>query len=200
MVGTHGAATIKLGTLLVRTLAKPLANHIKSQAKVHPKFKEFCIGVAQKTHAWEHNLKTRFLGYPKETVRPLNDSRAVETGANFISEGVIFSVAALTVLGETWRSSRNTKQRRNDVEETLEELRTDLNGALAAATETQAAVARLTFQVETLTSENRRLGRWVGQLAGALDARLEKDAEMIRSRALWRRFMKACQTDDHLTM
>ncbi|KAJ3176893.1 hypothetical protein HDU87_004825 [Geranomyces variabilis] len=145
-------------------------------------------------------MKTRFLGYPKETVRPLNDSRAVETGANFISEGVIFSVAALTVLGETWRSSRNTKQRRNDVEETLEELRTDLNGALAAAAETQTAVARLAFQVDTLTSENRRLGRSVGQLAGALDARLERDAEMMRRRTLWQRFMSACQTYDHLTV
>ncbi|KAJ3154826.1 hypothetical protein HDU86_004526 [Geranomyces michiganensis] len=192
-------ATIKLGTLLVRTLAKPLANHIKSQAKVHPKFKDFCIGVAQKTHAWEHNLKTRFLGYPKENVRPLNDSRAVETGANFISEGVIFGVAALTVIGETWRSSRNTKQRRNDVEETLEELRADLNGALAAAAETHAAVARLNFQVEALTSENRRLGRMVESLAGALNVVLERDAEAARRRTLMQRFMSACRTDDHLT-
>lgn len=32
---------------LDRTLAKPVANSIKTQAKSHPKFKAFCISVAQ---------------------------------------------------------------------------------------------------------------------------------------------------------
>ncbi|KAE8790461.1 OPA3-like protein [Hordeum vulgare] len=38
---------MKLGTLLLRTLSKPIANCLKSQAAVHPKFGDFIISIAQ---------------------------------------------------------------------------------------------------------------------------------------------------------
>ncbi|KAI4972844.1 hypothetical protein ZWY2020_003769 [Hordeum vulgare] len=38
---------MKLGTLLLRTLSKPIANRLKSQAAVHPKFGDFVISIAQ---------------------------------------------------------------------------------------------------------------------------------------------------------
>jgi hypothetical protein len=37
----------KLGTLLLRTLSKPIASRLKSQAAVHPKFRDFIISIAQ---------------------------------------------------------------------------------------------------------------------------------------------------------
>ncbi|KAE8812240.1 OPA3-like protein [Hordeum vulgare] len=37
---------MKLGTLLLRTLSKPIANHLKSQAAVHPKFRDFIISIS----------------------------------------------------------------------------------------------------------------------------------------------------------
>ncbi|KAE8820431.1 OPA3-like protein [Hordeum vulgare] len=40
-------AVMKLGTLLLRTLSKPIANRLKSQAAVHPKFRDFIISIAQ---------------------------------------------------------------------------------------------------------------------------------------------------------
>lgn len=66
-------------------------------------------------------LKMKFLGYKKEVIRPLNDARythwlarddlfllnsstrAVEAGANFLSEAFIFSVAAAVIIAESWR-------------------------------------------------------------------------------------------------
>lgn len=38
---------MKLGTLLVKTISKPLASQLKHQAKVHPKFRQFIINFAQ---------------------------------------------------------------------------------------------------------------------------------------------------------
>ncbi|KAE8770786.1 hypothetical protein D1007_57419 [Hordeum vulgare] len=38
---------MKLGTLLLRTMSKPIANRLKSQAAVHPKFRDFIISIAQ---------------------------------------------------------------------------------------------------------------------------------------------------------
>jgi hypothetical protein len=37
----------KLGTLALRTLSKPIASRLKSQAAVHPKFRNFIIAIAQ---------------------------------------------------------------------------------------------------------------------------------------------------------
>lgn len=52
--------------------------------------------------------------------------RAIENGANALAEGFLFSVAALLILGETWRTSRNQSKRRDDVDERIEELSTNV--------------------------------------------------------------------------
>lgn len=52
--------------------------------------------------------------------------RAIENGANALAEGFLFSVAALLILGETWRTSRNQSKRRDDVDEKMEELSTNV--------------------------------------------------------------------------
>ncbi|GAN07585.1 OPA3-domain-containing protein [Mucor ambiguus] len=117
-------STIKIGSLLVKTLAKPVANSIKTQAKSHPKFKAFCISVAQGSHTLEMTLKMKFLGYKTEKIRPLNDARAVESGANFLSEAFVFAVAASVIFAESWRSRATAKNRRNYVDDALENLET----------------------------------------------------------------------------
>ena len=39
----------------------------------------------------------------KHNQRPLSETRAIQQGANTISEAFLFSVAAALILGETWR-------------------------------------------------------------------------------------------------
>lgn len=40
---------VKLGTLVLKTLSKPLAAKLKQQAAFHPRFRQFIIGIAQVT-------------------------------------------------------------------------------------------------------------------------------------------------------
>ncbi|EEB07549.1 optic atrophy 3 family protein [Schizosaccharomyces japonicus yFS275] len=119
----------KIGSLLVRTLSKPIANTIKSQAKEHPAFRRMCINVAQKMHRAEFRLlgvtKNRAGNVPLH-IRPLNDAKAVETGANFLSETFIFSVAGLAILSEYIRAKRKDAARRRQVAETLEGLQDEI--------------------------------------------------------------------------
>lgn len=56
------------------------------------------------------------------------DARAIDNGANAIAEGFLFGVAALLIIGETWRSSRNQSKRREGVDDKLEELQASLEG------------------------------------------------------------------------
>ncbi|KAG0701082.1 optic atrophy 3 protein-domain-containing protein [Suillus ampliporus] len=120
-------ATVKLATLIIRTVAKPISAQLKNQAKQHETFRSICISLAQGMHTAEVKLRTNILGEPARLhIKPLSETRAIENGANALAEGFLFSVAALLIIGETWRSSRNQTKQRDDVNERLEELSTNV--------------------------------------------------------------------------
>jgi len=93
----------------------------------------------------EVKLRTNLLGEPaNQNVRPLSEARyvitlplplsrpkrgkhrAIENGANALAEGFLFGVAAILIIGETWRSSRSQSKRRDDVDDKLEGLSTHI--------------------------------------------------------------------------
>ncbi|KAI0035001.1 OPA3-domain-containing protein [Vararia minispora EC-137] len=115
-------ASVKVGSLLIRTLAKPISNQIKEQVKKHETFRHGCVRLAQTVYKFEMRLRTGLLGEPAKHIRPLSEARAIDNGANFIAEGFLFSVAAGVIIAETWRSSRSEKKRREGVAEDIEEL------------------------------------------------------------------------------
>uniref|UniRef100_A0A7S0RJR8 OPA3-like protein n=1 Tax=Pyramimonas obovata TaxID=1411642 RepID=A0A7S0RJR8_9CHLO len=96
------ALSFKIGMLAVKTLAKPFANSIKSQAKSHPLFNEQLIAVAQKKHratAWVTSaLKPE--GSPKVFAGKLSDDKALSQGTDLLGEFIIFSVAGVIVVYE----------------------------------------------------------------------------------------------------
>ena len=55
-------------------------------------------------------------------IRPLSEAKAIDSGANFISETFLFSVGLGLIVFETWRSRRKEQNRRNDVADKLAEL------------------------------------------------------------------------------
>ncbi|TXT12895.1 hypothetical protein VHUM_01296 [Vanrija humicola] len=120
-------ASIKIFSLAVKTLAKPIANAIKAQATEHETFRKICIGVAQQgIHRTETRMRLGLLNEEASKVKPLNDAKAVQNGANTIAEGFLFFVGAGLVLGETYRSSRKNANRRDLVAERLESLETEI--------------------------------------------------------------------------
>ncbi|KAI0294653.1 optic atrophy 3 protein-domain-containing protein [Multifurca ochricompacta] len=118
-------ATVKVGTLLIRTLAKPISARIKLQAKEHERFRKVCISLAQTMYRYEVRLRTGLLGEPAKHIRPLTETRyGYRERANFLAEGFLFSVAVALIIGETWRSSRSQSKQRSDVNDSIDELQT----------------------------------------------------------------------------
>lgn len=71
-------ATVKLATLVIRTVAKPISSQLKNQAKQHPAFRNLCVSLAQRMHTAEVSLRTNILGEPARAhVRPLSETRFV---------------------------------------------------------------------------------------------------------------------------
>lgn len=58
-------------------------------------------------------------------VRPLSEAKAIDSGANFISEAFLFFVAGGIIVFEFWRSKRKENDRRDTVAERLEGLESE---------------------------------------------------------------------------
>ncbi|KAE8552263.1 hypothetical protein EYB25_006157 [Talaromyces marneffei] len=168
--------TLKLSSLVIRTLSKPIANSIKAQAREHERFRRLCVSMAQTIHRIDMRLKIGLLrdtaaieeraakeaaeaaarrhrskvptakteaeiqvekqateeakkkaieevkSKPLPRIRPLSESKAIDSGATFISETFLFLVAGGLIVFESWRSRRKESSRRSDVQDRLVEL------------------------------------------------------------------------------
>lgn len=62
----------------------------------------------------------------KPRIRPLSESKAIETGANFVAETFIFAVGISVIIVEQWRQRRKARNQRDDIREDLEELQQEV--------------------------------------------------------------------------
>lgn len=151
-------ATVKLATLVIRTIAKPISTQLKNQAKQHPTFRAVCVSLAQRMHTAEVSLRTNILGEPARAhVRPLSETHAIENGANTLAEGFLFAVAAGLILGESYRTSRAQSKRRDDVDDRLDEL----GAAVTTLRETVEQLRQTQEELEGVRQRNDELLRIV---------------------------------------
>lgn len=86
-------------------------------AKTHAESKAEEEAIAKAKSAAEEASKPHHY-----RIRPLSESKAIESGANFISETFLFLVAGGLIVFESWRSRRKESTRREGVEDRLNEL------------------------------------------------------------------------------
>ncbi|RJE26930.1 OPA3 domain protein [Aspergillus sclerotialis] len=184
---------LKLSSLVIRTLSKPIANQIKAQAREHERFRRMCISMAQGLHRLDMRLrlgvirdsaaserraaaeaaarkhkptsptvkteaetraqeaadsKAKAAAAAESTprkyhIRPLSESKAIESGATFISEAFLFLVAGGLVVFESWRSRRKETTRRDDVETRLTDLEQSEKSARTALVSLEKELLRL---------------------------------------------------------
>ncbi|KAG6722759.1 hypothetical protein I3842_03G176300 [Carya illinoinensis] len=129
---------VKLGTLALKTFCKPIANRLKKEASLHPKFRQFIINIAQANHRFTTKTQRRIYGHTIDAeIRPLNAEKAVQAAADLLGELFVFTVAGGAVIFEVQRSSRSEarkeelrrqelqamKQRDEDLAKEVEHLR-----------------------------------------------------------------------------
>ncbi|KAJ2499649.1 hypothetical protein GGI11_007940 [Coemansia sp. RSA 2049] len=146
-------SSFKIASLLFRTLSKPVANALKQQAKSHDVFRSLCINVAQLAHRTEMTWKMNILGYKKEKIRPLNDARAIDAGANFLGEAFIFGVALSLIFAEQMRSRNQAQRRRNAVDDRLDVVEGKVQGLQEGLQELRRERDQLAAQVDGLAEE-----------------------------------------------
>ena len=131
------AIAIKLLAVALRQVSRPIANIIKIQAKDHEMFRNICMRFAQRMHKVDATLRDKITpakyrpldpktGKRKTIVRPLNDAKAVESGATILSEFFVFGVASSLVIFETVRQMKKETVRREQIASTLKFLENEI--------------------------------------------------------------------------
>ncbi|GEQ68449.1 hypothetical protein JCM33374_g2117 [Metschnikowia sp. JCM 33374] len=143
---------LKFTSLLLRTIAKPISVTLKAQAKEHESFRKACIKVAQTVHSTDIKLRMKLLGENKIKIRPLNDKKAIESGANFLSEFFIFSVAGSLILYESNRSRIKSNTEKINTKNDISDLQDDIK-------EVKILVDKLTADLELLHSISMEMAR-----------------------------------------
>ncbi|KAF8508293.1 optic atrophy 3 protein-domain-containing protein, partial [Gautieria morchelliformis] len=150
-------ATVKLVTLAIRTVAKPISTRLKQEAREHPFFRSICVELAQKMYRYEMKLGTVVLGQPPRAIKPLSETRAIDNGANFIAESFLFFVAASLIFAESWRSSSKESKRRESVADQLEELTNELHRLSEDVTRVSVSFEERWDEEKTRTDELARV-------------------------------------------
>ena len=79
----------------------------------------------------------------KHKIRPLSEAKAIDSGANFISETFLFAVGLGLIIFESWRSRRKEATRRSDVAEQIAMLEASEKAARQGLIELEKEVMRL---------------------------------------------------------
>lgn len=93
----------------------------------------------------------------KPKIRPLSESKAIDSGATFVSEGFLFVVGISLILFENWRSRRKETTRREDVADRISELEESEKSGRRALVELEKEILRLRAKNDMETRPGRRI-------------------------------------------
>lgn len=93
----------------------------------------------------------------KPKIRPLSESKAIDSGATFVSEGFLFLVGISLILFENWRSRRKETTRREDVADRISELEESEKSGRRALVELEKEILRLRAKNGTETRPGQRI-------------------------------------------
>lgn len=102
---------IKLGGLLIKTLAKPVAGILKEEAKQHPRFSRICVSMGQVAHRVMSRINVMAKGYKFLGIEPLPEQEAMNKGADLMSEIFIFTVGGGIMAFEYARSEKKSAEK-----------------------------------------------------------------------------------------
>ena len=98
-------------------------------------------------------------------IRPLSEAKAIDSGANFVSETFLLIVAVGCVFGERWYSSKKETSRREDVAERIAELEEYEKSARKGLVELEKEILRLRAKdVKSSAKKGRILPKEVYEL------------------------------------
>ena len=161
---------IKLYSLLIRTLSKPVAKSIKERCTKSPALAARCVVIGQATHRWWSILSIRAAGqgvsWSRMRIKSLDEAEALNRGTDIIAESFVFSVAGACIAAEVTRTNymksleaEEKAQKQAAKDQQWADLVADLDERLAAM---ERAQAETTAAMEALKKDVKQQRSWYG--------------------------------------
>lgn len=101
----------------------------------------------------------------KPRIRPLSEAKAIDAGANFVSESFLLLIGVGLILFENWRRGEKESSRREDINDKIRELEGSEKSARKALVELEKEILRLRGEnVKSLLPKSRILPKEVWEL------------------------------------
>mmetsp|Transcript_1879 Transcript_1879/g.2701 ORF Transcript_1879/g.2701 Transcript_1879/m.2701 type:complete len:192 (-) Transcript_1879:540-1115(-) len=99
----------KLGSLVLKTLAKPTAKKLRHTFQEYETTRAILVGLGQASHRLTSRMTIWSAGYKIRDIKPLQEDKAVEMGSEILTEGFLFTVAGGLVVWEYNKSKEKER-------------------------------------------------------------------------------------------
>lgn len=144
----------------------------------------------------EEKVKNEEKAKTYRRIRPLSEAKAIDSGANFISEAFLFCVAGGLIVFETWRSRRKEATRQRGVEERLKDLEQEVEGLEGERDQYRELVEDFREALEKLKEQSGQNRKSMEDLEGKMKLDEEELAQTDRKMAA-REAEKAARMTKH---
>ncbi|XP_068248897.1 optic atrophy 3 protein homolog isoform X3 [Palaemon carinicauda] len=144
-----GFPIAKLGALVIKQVAKPLANIAKSRAKNSHIFRTYVLMPPAQFYHWcEVRMKMYVMNITRSKesapIPRLNEEAAIELGANLLGEGVIFGIAVAILAFEVTRQKEKDRKKEEKEADFINSLEHRINELAFANEELDTKLRELT--------------------------------------------------------
>lgn len=137
-------------------------------------------GAAEKAKGAEKSKASK----PK--IRPLSEAKAIDAGANFVSESFLLSVGIGLVVFERWFANRRETSRREDVADRIGGLEESEKSARGALVELEKEILRLRAKAGEDKFPKRILPKEVWEVEGRKEGEIKPRASGLSSWFRWK--------------
>lgn len=119
-----GKRLSKLGGLLVKTLAKPLSKRIKQDFSRFEVGRTILINVGQLSHNITSRMTIWSAGYTVRSIKPLENDKALKTGAELVGESFVLLITAGVLVWEYQRGKEQSsiKEEKERMKQNIERM------------------------------------------------------------------------------
>ena len=104
-----GLPLLKLSSLLIKTISKPLGTRLKFEASRFPTFYKASVSVGQTSHYLSSRINVFASGYKFLGVKPLPADEAMEMGVSYLADGIVIFLGATIIVIEYTRGEIKNK-------------------------------------------------------------------------------------------
>lgn len=147
----------KLVSLCIRLFSRPLVNQAKlalKGANPHPRLRKVLIYFGQTYHRLTIRLQRQFMKLSNNDsyIKPLQDEKAIEQGAEFLGEIVVYGTLLTWGIYEAVKLSKDAKKKRMEDARVITDIHARIDGVQQQYAELEVQLLQVHSKLDSITT------------------------------------------------